>query len=252
MKYFAALLVLLLGVGASPAAGVFDGIDDSISIPPNANLEITGPLTVALWLKTSDTRRDRGIFQSCQTNTATFEGYVIGVNNWPNTNGFLGYSNGTNYVYGQTVVTNGQWHHVAVAVNSNSATFYADGIFDGTTNTTPPALWQGVRNIGGALFVNLTNDYLFAGQIAEFAVFNRALSAAEIGHLAKSRQTRQPLLLPNRGCVLYYPFTDIPGGASWNGATVKDMSQRGCDGIGKWGTNGAGLYMTGHSPLSGL
>jgi hypothetical protein len=80
------------------------------------------------------------------------------------------------YVIGNSSVPTGQWVQVAVASNGTTATFYINGVADGTfpvgaTCTT------GKINIGGNL---VGNDEYFDGKIDDLQIYDRYLTQAEI------------------------------------------------------------------------
>jgi hypothetical protein len=67
------------------------------------------------------------------------------------------------------------WNHVMVVVNSATATFYINGVADGTAASVPTL---GFGNIGGA-----GGQYSFSGSIDEVRFYNRALSQSEVTEL---------------------------------------------------------------------
>ena len=84
---------------------------------------------------------------------------------------------------------NGTWKHLAVVVGSNVGTLYVDGIAVGTNSgmTLHPGDLQETANnwIGRSQFSGTPQfDPYFDGQIDDFRVYDRALSAAEIATLA--------------------------------------------------------------------
>jgi hypothetical protein len=81
----------------------------------------------------------------------------------------------------------GQWLHVAVTRNANSARLYTNGVLAAAgTVTTPPAVFNPALNYLGKS--QYAADPLFNGRLDEVYVYNYALSAAEIQRL----MTNQP------------------------------------------------------------
>jgi hypothetical protein len=81
----------------------------------------------------------------------------------------------------------GQWLHVAVTRNANSARLYTNGVLAAAgTVTIPPAVFNPALNYLGKS--QYAADPLFNGRLDEVYVYNYALSAAEIQRL----MTNQP------------------------------------------------------------
>ena len=79
---------------------------------------------------------------------------------------------------GNTVVADGQWHHVAGVYDGSSLKLYVDGQLDAST-----AASAGTLNVSGPLFLGrhyANTQFSFAGNLDEAAVFERSLSAAEV------------------------------------------------------------------------
>ena len=77
-----------------------------------------------------------------------------------------------------TITNDGLWHHVAITFidSSNTIVFYIDGVASGGGVLNLPADGPGhVIRIGS----NPAGTY-FSGQMDEFRIFGRALSASEV------------------------------------------------------------------------
>jgi len=111
-----------------------------------------------------------------------------------------------------------QWTHVAVTLSGTTGTLYVNGAPVGTNaNMTlrPSSLGQTTQNwIGRSQY----SDPNFNGSVDDFQIYDRALSAAEVGALGTQGGT------PGAGNVASYRF-DEPGGA-----TIVDTSGSGRDG----------------------
>ncbi len=115
---------------------------------------------------------------------------------------------GTLVFHSSLIVNDGSWHHIAVTVDSSGNHLYIDGVEDtaltywaGDSSTraffadvnSPDAMAIGTRmNSAG-------NSWLFNGLIDDFRIYQRGLSAAEIGLLAsdKSQATHNVLITVN-------------------------------------------------------
>jgi hypothetical protein len=88
---------------------------------------------------------------------------------------------------GVFTLSSGLWYHVAATLTPTAAVGYVNGVVDrsvtgGTANISAGAFWIGGQNgySGGT-------SRFFSGQMDDIAVWNRALSAAEIKLLSQRR-----------------------------------------------------------------
>ena len=74
-------------------------------------------------------------------------------------------------------VTDGNWHFIALTYETGQAQLYVDGALKVTRSGTYATMLTGTIDIGGTIVPSIP----YAGLIDEVAIFNRALSANEIG-----------------------------------------------------------------------
>jgi hypothetical protein len=154
-----------------------DGINDYVSVANPSTLNFgTSDFTIALWLKRLANDADHTILSKTVNTKWARHGkeLYIGINNKLYFSCF-----GTGQVSSTGTITNdGLWHHVAVTFvdSSNTFTFYIDGVASGggTLNLLADVDTQVVK-LGGH-----PHPHTFRGQIDEFRVFSRALSASEV------------------------------------------------------------------------
>jgi hypothetical protein len=173
----------------------FDGVDDFVSIDHNNNLNLASH-TIEAWIRTpaflpstfltilSKTtpppfRRNFGLFiersglQASRKPGALLGVFTVGANNFV-------------FVSGNTLVTDGNSHHVAVTYDAPSGTMrlYVDGNLDAETMFTPgtlPDTHTLPASIGADLSLTGGNaQFFFDGLIDELEIYNRALTASEI------------------------------------------------------------------------
>ena len=128
----------------------FDGKNDQVIVPYKANLDITGPITIEAWVKTPG----NGNVVS-KISPSTYQGYImaVGGNAGNNKNGY--YTDNAGWVYSKSNVNDNSWHHLVVVHSGTTASFYRDGVPDGSSatgsRTGNPAvdLWIGYRDNSG-------------------------------------------------------------------------------------------------------
>ncbi len=174
------------GTGIPPGTGLdFDGANDLVTIPHNASQNNLN-FSVDFWIKTTD-----GLGGVINKFTPD------GNNGWRiNLDGgrieFYYYASATNYttrlLSPATKVDDGDWHHVAVTLNSGNARCYIDGElarstgWNGTaTATTTTANIQ----LGYAVADSPSGDTggYFDGELDELRIWTKTLSAFEVTQL---------------------------------------------------------------------
>jgi len=104
--------------------------------------------------------------------------------------GRLRVEHGAGNLQGNTVLADGQWHHVALTVSENApisypaVKLYLDGLDDSQTTTDPDTF-----NIVANVDVNIgrrgtNNDRLFPGSLDDVRIYKRVLSQEEVASLA--------------------------------------------------------------------
>ena len=169
---------------------LFNGTSSYVDVPYNANLNITGALTMEAWVKTSATTYqmvlERGDWFQNQMSydLAIAEGKV---------RMDIMQSNGS-YVacIGATLMNNGAWHHIAGVYDGSQMRVYLDGVLNGsaTATMTPGNNTTGLR-IGKSSFLYFPN--YFNGRIDEVRISNAALYSANFtanAHLTATSSTK--------------------------------------------------------------
>ena len=158
-------------------AMAFDGTNDYVTLPNNASLNITGPITMSAWIKTSFS----GAYQyviSGLTGGSPYAGYGLTIS--PDNK--ISYWSGAHaaWVDGSSTVNDNKWHHITAVESGTTVRFYKDGVADGTASTQQPNSYSDVRKIG--IFTDNSQNP-FKGSIDDVRIYNRALSADEIKRL---------------------------------------------------------------------
>ncbi|MDM8557326.1 LamG-like jellyroll fold domain-containing protein [Candidatus Parabeggiatoa sp. HSG14] len=191
----------------------FDGIDDYVSIPNNANLQFGTAIdfSVEFWVKT----------------TTNYNTPILSNKDWSDTSnkGFIFAQTGSTWVFeisdgrnfnnklaGLGVINDGFWHHLAVTVDRDGDIIaYQDGILKASTRGAN--IDGGIDDINSGFGLKIaqdgTGDYLgtkFIGQIDEVRIWNTIRTQTEIQ--ANLNTTLQG---DESGLVAYYPLDEGTG-----------------------------------------
>ncbi len=159
----------------------FDGISSYISVPNSSSLQISGQITMSVWMKTSYTSNYSGVIFKAEP-VEPRHGYFLNVeNNYANSE--IIYTNGSllGAVTSTHILTDDLWHHVAVTYDGNFIKIYFDGNLDNQINYT-----SGMQINNEPLLIGWDqNTYInpnrrFTGIIDDIRIYNRALSNEEI------------------------------------------------------------------------
>jgi len=157
----------------------FDGVNDTVSVPGTAGLDLQD-LTVECWLRRASTTRV-GNDGSAVLMGGNGGAWVFAINAEGGL--YLGKVGAANSP-AQGAVVDDQWHHVAVTRQGTQLWFYVDGLPAGDASFPEPFGPSDSYGIGGLSrpFDNIT--YGFQGLIDDLTVYRRALTPAEITAVA--------------------------------------------------------------------
>jgi hypothetical protein len=183
------------------------GTGKDLSLGNATPLELTGDITAAGWLKTTDAGQQHVL--GCYLAISPFTGWAVGVNAGSGQIGKFQYWSDGNGAWqtSTSTVNDGTYRHCGVTVAGTGAgagTFWRDGSTDGTFSQTAPGASGATKRIGA----KADGTANFVGDLAEWAVWLAALDAAEMAALAKGVS---PLLIRPAALVAYWP---IHGSAS--------------------------------------
>ncbi|MCP4814065.1 MAG: LamG domain-containing protein, partial [Planctomycetaceae bacterium] len=179
------------------AALELDGVDDQIDITGYKGIPGTGARTISAWIRTSHTNpQNRGILSWGVNQTSSKWTFRIQTSN--GTPGTIRIEANGGFFVGNTVVTDGNWHHVAVTWENDGtpdvldSKLYVDGVLDAEFGslTTPPSASQSIAiNTASSADVRIGNDFQvnhnWFGGMDDVRIYNEALDAREIAALAK-------------------------------------------------------------------
>ncbi len=177
--------------GARPVPGqkgqalLFDG-DDLVGFPDSRLPSGNSPRTISFWMQTSDTAAQKICFSYGQnsSNNATYTVILQTTDSQRRGNKMaVGNPGGRSEPAGSTLVTDGDWHHVALVYDGkNEVVLYIDGTVDLRFPKSYKTALTGTAFIGA--FVN--GGPSFRGRIDDFLIIARALSPDEIEEIRSS------------------------------------------------------------------
>jgi hypothetical protein len=166
----------------------FDGSDDYVDCGNGASLTMgTSQWTAAAWFKISDRTQYKGIL-STWNGGGTSDSYRIVVYDASTVGGardkvsFVIYDGSARYsVTSTTTVTDDKWHYVVGVRDSANIRIYIDGNVENSTSIPSSANISNSANL--FLGRGHSSDWDFNGKIDDVRLYNRALSAGEVGQL---------------------------------------------------------------------
>ncbi len=159
----------------------FDGVDDDVDCGNDESLNITGEITIALWMKPS-------VAGEGGSNVGPVCKAEAGVDPWnwqlrynaPGGGNYMGFQfngdpEGSTWVSVQQNLLPGEWYHIAGIFDGANMICYLDGV-ETERNTI-----SGIRGGSGRFFIGQDGwDNIFNGVVDELRIYNHALSAVEL------------------------------------------------------------------------
>lgn len=200
-----------LFVLASSQSGISSGVLPSAPI--------TDPITISCWVRCSTTNNNMAIvcIQSNNVAPGVFSRRLLGV---VGSSGFSGQwtidaTDTITRVLGNPIVPGQLYHVAAVFTSATSRGLYVDGALQGSDTDAPTSSFQGhIALIGMRFTTAFSYGQFFDGTIAEVAIWNVALSQAQILAIAKGRD---PRAVSSTQPLVYWPmYGDGSEEMGWN------------------------------------
>ena len=164
---------------ANPRGLAFDGVDDFVSIGPDASLNLNGSsFTQSVWIKPEFT--DNGFHGVLGYDPGSIANRYPGIWVFEQDRIHAGFGDGVNWNSFNTgnVLTTGEWNHVATTFDGTTYRTFVNGV--PVTATTEFA----GRTPSNTNQVDIGRvDVSFGGNIDDVRIYNRALTASEISTL---------------------------------------------------------------------
>ncbi len=179
---------------------LFDGFDDGVIIPHNANLSLS-TFSVETWVKVNEIKDDFQNLVMKATSGSGQENYGIFIN--PNTtqNRFEFINSGGNYQVGDSnnYLTLNEWAHLAMTYDGTNLKLYVNGQLDSSFKPTGSPLKSNTP-----LLFSDQEGYLFSGELDEVRIWNFARNEQQI-----QSTLNQELVGNETGLVGYWNFNDL-------------------------------------------
>lgn len=186
-------IIYATGEGKINQGAGFDGSTSKINIGPVLSGSIN--ISVAAWVRTSG-----GGLIVAQRNSDPQNGQWqlrIGGDSTGASGKITFYTEGggnTNspieMPYGNSTITDGNWHHIGVSQNGATYSFYLDGELDGSDTAGTVVSYDGAL-VGGIGYDRRDSVDYFSGSLDEIGVWNISLSAADFAALYNAGAGRQ-------------------------------------------------------------
>jgi len=148
----------------------FDGWNDYVNCRSDSSLDITGDITIALWLRADNFRWEPDI--------VTKGSYSRAYSVWLSSSGRVVFALNNNWLTSNSAIPDDKWHHIAVTRGGSTRKIYIDGQED-VSDTYSSAIGTTSRPLTIS-----TRSYPFNGTIDDVRLYGRALSPEEVEALA--------------------------------------------------------------------
>jgi hypothetical protein len=172
---------------------VFDGRDDFVTVADSASLDLTNGMTLEAWVRPTDLGDSwRTAVIKEQSNALAYALYAHTGGRGPSGHAHIGGSD--RRARADVSIAADRWTHLAVTFDGSSIRLYRDG-----SQILSESADGGIATSGGPLRVGGTGLWRewFAGTIDEVRVYNRPLTAGEIGADMRVR-AGAPATRPNK------------------------------------------------------
>lgn len=175
---------------------IFDGVDEEVDMGNPSELQITGAMTIAAWIKTANGALQRFV---SKRGGAGQRAYSLETQTGPNLH-FVISSNGTvTFDSGASNNIDDLWHLVhGVYIPSTAVQIYVDGILENENTTSIPA-----SQFNSTVNFKAPSSAL-DGLLDEVMVYNIGFSATQIREHANGRKPVDPKTLPTSGNLVGY------------------------------------------------
>jgi hypothetical protein len=161
---------------------VFDGVDDYVDCGNPLSLQITGSLTLGIWMKASTSSAIGSLINKSieifgNSNQKVYElGFLNG-------NMYFQLGNGTTVAslfYSSTPVVNNAWHYIICTWDGTTGTNSMKMYYDGSLVIQGDSTISTIQNVVFTLQIGNGRRFPYTGNASITQIYNRALSADEV------------------------------------------------------------------------
>ncbi len=227
-------------IGQAQTGLNFDGTDDYIS-SSFSGISGNNDRTIEAWIRTTANAIPGQGGQKVIANWGTMATGTRFTFNilWSNA---IRLEIGGSGISGTVAVNDGNWHHVAVTLNSNFVSLYVDGVLDNSGTLS------GINTSSGNFMIGRRVDGInyFDGDIDEIRIWNTALTASQL-----AQNDSNEICAPSANLLAYYKFNEgIAASNNSSISTVIDDAGSNNGSLNNFSLNGGGSnYIS--SPLLG-
>ena len=146
----------------------FDGVDDFIQLGQPISYT---QHTISTWIKVSDTSASKTIIDARDANDDGIRLYLSSAE-------VVTYQLNTSDINSGSAISVDEWHHIVATYDGTTQKLYIDGSLVDSTATSQTISTTTNAEIGSRNFSDRANEFL--GKIDELAIWDRALTAAEV------------------------------------------------------------------------
>jgi hypothetical protein len=161
--------------GKNGGALTFDGVNDLVTVPDSASLDLTTAYTLEAWVRPTSTSGWRCVMVKETPTTLAYGLYAAGFPNRPSS--WLTINGNFVALDGPAAVPVNAWTHLATTYDGSTLRLYVNGVQVSSKPAPGAAPTSGAPfRLGG----NTIWSEWYAGQIDDVRLYNRVLSASEI------------------------------------------------------------------------
>lgn len=213
-----------LGVqGGSADAGTvtrFDGVDDSVTLPADAALDLTGAITIEALVRPEDFADNRTIYSRGSASAASLQHLLWFVTATGIPRFFVGNGTTTANVFAPAAAVPGQLTHIVGVYDGAAITIYQDNV-QGPVNLFAGPLMSYVATVPRIGRRGNTADDYFKGAMGDVALYDYALSAAQVAAHFAAASLRGAPLVPGQVVQVY---SDLSGPFEPDGFAIDGLS----------------------------
>src|SRR5207302_1694142 len=188
----------------------FNGSTDYIDVGTPASLDITGSLTVAGWVRSTDvTIDDQQILSKGFDGANTQYELKIGA-----TNGIVQFNTWNGSLHGvtaNTALSSNTWYHIAGTFDGSTWKLYVNGTLDASVNDSQGPFQTAQKVLIGAVDVVGSAIQKWSGLLQNVSVYNRALTLSEIAQIKEAPGS------VTSGLKLYAPLSGASPESDYSG-----------------------------------